>query len=107
MKLGFASWAIALTLVCLPGVSWGEDGDADAVIEVTPQQRPHDAPSIAAVKKDDNWYAAALSGISMPYPHSLKFLEDQGAWFTPFTRPGMTGPYDIRGWHRDTVEHDQ
>ncbi|OYX43944.1 MAG: hypothetical protein B7Z02_07110 [Rhodobacterales bacterium 32-67-9] len=26
----------------------------------------------------------------------LKFLEDQGAWYTPFTRPGMTGPYKIR-----------
>ena len=49
--------------------------------------------------KDGPWYAQALSGVVEPYPYSLRFLEDQGGWFTPFTKPGMTGPYDIRGWH--------
>jgi hypothetical protein len=41
----------------------------------------------------------ALHGVSSPFPESLKFLNDQGRWFTPFTHPGMTGPYDLRGWH--------
>lgn len=41
----------------------------------------------------------ALTGGEPPYPASLRFLEDQGAWHTPFTHPGMTGPYDIRRWH--------
>jgi hypothetical protein len=38
--------------------------------------------------------------VSQPYPASLRFLEDQGNWYTPFNRPGMLPPYDIRGWHR-------
>jgi hypothetical protein len=44
-----------------------------------------------------------LHGVSSPIPESLKFLNDQGAWFNPFTRPGMTGPYDLRGWHTAPV----
>jgi len=35
-----------------------------------------------------------------PYPSNFRFLEDQQAWYTPFTQPGMTGAYDIRGWHQ-------
>jgi hypothetical protein len=46
------------------------------------------------------WYAQALTGISQPFPYSLRFLEDQGNWYTPFNRPGMPGRYDIRGWHQ-------
>ncbi len=48
---------------------------------------------------DGDWYREALTGVERPYPYSLKFLEDQGAWYTPFNRPGMTGRYDIRHWH--------
>ena len=40
-----------------------------------------------------------MHGIEPPYPESLRFLNDQGGWYTPFIAPGMTGPYDIRGWH--------
>ena len=29
----------------------------------------------------------------------VKFLADQGAWYTPFTHPGMPGYYDLRGMH--------
>lgn len=64
-----------------------------------PDQRPADAPVISAVDKSGDWYTHALTGVERPYPPSLHFLENQGAWFTPFTRPGMTGPYDIRQWH--------
>jgi len=41
----------------------------------------------------------ALHGIVPPAPDSLRFLRDQGNWYTPFSRPGMPGLYDIRGWH--------
>ncbi len=67
---------------------------------LTPDQRPAGAPVIKEMKKTPEWYAKALHGISEPYPYSLKFLEDQGAWYTPFIYPGMTTPYDIRGWHK-------
>ena len=66
---------------------------------VNPDVRPQYAPVITKVVKDGNWYATALTGVVKPYPYSLHFLENQGNWFTPFIRPGMTGPYDIRGWH--------
>lgn len=64
-----------------------------------PSQRPADAPVITEMSKDADWYAAALEGVETPYPASLRWLEDQGNWFNPFTKPGMTGPYDIRAHH--------
>lgn len=66
---------------------------------VHPSERPQGAPVITEMPKDADWYARALTGVEPPYPASLRFLEDQGPWYTPFDHPGMTGPYDIRGWH--------
>ena len=74
--------------------------DNPFVAGVKPNQRPEGAPVITAYEKGAAWYERALHGVSQPYPWSLRFLEDQGAWFTPFIHPGMTPPYDIRGWHR-------
>lgn len=65
---------------------------------LAPDVRPLGAPRLETYAKDADWYRRALTGVSMPYPHSLRFLEDQGAWYTPFIVPGMTGPYDIRNW---------
>jgi len=73
---------------------------AQQVSGVNPSERPKDAPIVTVYKKDGAWYGRALTGVEPPYPASLKFLEDQGAWFNPFIHPGMTGPYDIRGWHK-------
>lgn len=64
-----------------------------------PSERPAGAPVIAEVHKPKGWYEQALTGISAPYPASLRFLEDQGNWYTPFNHPGMPGRYDIRHWH--------
>ncbi len=64
-----------------------------------PSQRPEGAPRILTVNRSGEWYRGALHGVARPYPHSLRFLEDQGNWYTPFTRPGMPGRYDIRGWY--------
>jgi hypothetical protein len=66
-----------------------------------PSERPAGAPMIREVRKPQGWYTRALTGISQPYPSSLRFLEDQGNWYTPFNHPGMQGRYDIRGWYRD------
>jgi hypothetical protein len=67
------------------------------VAGLTPYQRPANAPVLVANRALDG--KTALHGVSSPTPDSLKFLGDQGAWFTPFIHPGMTGPYDLRGWH--------
>lgn len=71
------------------------------VAGTTPWQRPDGAPAIEWVQQRDRaWYQKGLTGINLPYPHSLYFMDNQGNWYTPFTRPGMTGPYDLRGWHQ-------
>ena len=71
---------------------------------VNPDQRPAGAPVITQVDKEGAWYNRALTGISTPYPYSLHFLENQGNWYTPFIHPGMSTPYDIRGWHSESAK---
>jgi hypothetical protein len=82
----------ASTLAASPAVS-----PAYPVAGLTPYQRPHSAPVLTASQPLDT--GQALHGVSSPIPASLKFLKDQGGWFNPFSHPGMTGPYDLRGWH--------
>jgi hypothetical protein len=67
---------------------------------ITPSLRPAGAPQIESITRDTAWFRRALTGVSTPHPPSLRFLEHQGEWHTPFNRAGMTGPYDIRKWHR-------
>lgn len=71
----------------------------DYIAGLQPSQRPDQAPLLTEVQKEATWYAHALKGVEPPYPYSLRFLEDQGYWFTPFNHAGMTPPYDLRAWH--------
>ena len=90
-----------LVLLLLPLVVAAAAANAGTPIAgADPSQRPVDAPRITVVDRTGQWYIGALHGVTRPYPHSLRFLEDQGNWYTPFTRPGMPGRYDIRGWHQ-------
>lgn len=84
------------------GVLLFSTGNAAAypIAGVEPDRRPEGAPVIEWVHHDKAWYEHALTGIRPPYPKSLYFLDNQGYWYTPFIHPGMTGYYDIRGWHR-------
>jgi hypothetical protein len=97
--------AKTLTMTVLVGVSVsGCGGTAFAeggfpIAGTQPSQRPQGAPAIDSVQRTPDWYEHALTGVSRPYPYSLRFLEYQGNWHTPFNHPGMHGPYDIRGWH--------
>jgi hypothetical protein len=82
----------------MPGLVFSiERGDASFIAGTTPDQRPKGAPVIREFTKPAGWYDHALKGIMPPYPYSLRFLEDEGAWYTPFNHPGTTGRYDIRG----------
>jgi hypothetical protein len=67
------------------------------VAGLNPSARPVGAPRVTHAAWDRT---RALKGVSAPYPASLNFLRDQGNWHTPFNEPGMTGLYDIRGWHK-------
>lgn len=86
--------ALVLSVAGVPAFS-----DVLYIAGTKPSQRPEAAPVLTEYAKDAAWYSAALHGVSAPYPYSLRFLEDAGAWFIPFLHSGMTGPYDIRDWH--------
>lgn len=91
---GFAAVALISAQVVSGAVS------AEAFVAgTTPDRRPAGAPRLQSNDKSPQWYASALAGVDKPYPSSLKFLDDQGGWYSPFTRPGMPGRYDIRGLH--------
>lgn len=109
-------WAVIpalLLTVCPLGMAQAEDqGEApeaqDAAQDaaavqviggVTPDRRPENALFATLAPKTYAWHRWALRGIQPPYPYSLRFLVDQGNWYTPFIRPNMTGLYDWRGLH--------
>jgi hypothetical protein len=83
-------------------VAWPVAANANErypVAGLAPQARPAGAPTISSFERTAAWRANALKGVSEPYPPSLNFLDNQGAWYTPFSRPGMPTPYDLRGLH--------
>ncbi|MBL8479087.1 MAG: hypothetical protein JNK59_07240 [Sterolibacteriaceae bacterium] len=71
---------------------------AGFVAGLAPHQRPEGAPAIKDFTPDPAWRSRALTGVSAPIPASLRFLDDQGAWYTPFNHPGWPGYYDLRRW---------
>ena len=92
MMIGF-SWLAA-------SAATAGDSSPYPVAGLAPDQRPAGAPAIMEFTRTDAWRAGALRGVTGPTPESiLRFLGDQGAWYTPFARPGMPGPYDLRGLH--------
>lgn len=74
-----------------------------AIAGLQPDRRPN-APKVIDVDRSGRWYARAFTGIEQPYPWSLSFVNGQGNWHTPLSEPGMTGKYDLRGWHREAAE---
>lgn len=91
---------VVFSLTALLAVTPANGLADEFVAGTTPSQRPAGAPVLVSFTKDAAWYRTALGGVEAPpYPFSLRFLEDQGAWYTPFNRPGLTSPYDIRNWH--------
>lgn len=77
-----------------------QDQPVRFVAGLQPNQRPADAPVIQEFTPSADWRKQALAGISDPIPDSLNFLDNQGAWYTPFNRLGMPGYYDLRNLHR-------
>ena len=68
-----------------------------------PFQRPANAPVIKSRNVTPELRALALRGVVEPVPASLKFLNDQGAWYTPFDQAGMPGYYDLRQLHSNAA----
>ena len=40
-----------------------------------------------------------LRGVSQPHPGNVESIAGTGHWWVPLRGPGMTPPYDPRGWH--------
>lgn len=96
MKIIFGSRVSRRLSILLPALAWATCAGAYPVAGTAPHQRPAGAPGVTATVPEPN----AMHGVTQPVPESIdRFMKDQGNWHTPFTRPGMPGPYDIRGWH--------
>ncbi len=95
MKQRFLLIALLLFSAC----AWAQTPSEPLYISgLNPDKRPAQAPATTGFTPV-GMSNTALKGVEGEPAASLQFLNNQGAWFTPFTRPGMTGPYDIRGWH--------
>ena len=94
--------SLLLSLGVSAGFSPQAKADTPAFIAGTdPGARPEGAPVVQQFRPDAAWQERALHGLEEPIPPSiLGWLDDQGAWFSPFVKPGMTGPYDLRHWHQ-------
>lgn len=98
----FRRFAVRIAQCCvlacaLPGVVVG--AEAAPIAGLTPYERPAGAPVIKNISMTPEMRARATRGIAQPLPPGLGFLNDQGAWYTPFSRRGMPGYYDIRGMY--------
>jgi hypothetical protein len=88
--------AIGLSLATV--AAWAP-AEVTFIAGTTPYERPANAPRQIYFAKGAEWYCRAVTGIERPFPPSLRFLDDQEGWYSPFVVAGMTGPYDIRHWH--------
>ncbi len=75
------------------------------VAGLQPDRRPAGAPVLAVFTLAPEWRARALAGIGQPHT-GLGFVDHQGAWYTPFDRPGSPGRYDIRGLYPGSGRKD-
>lgn len=88
--LAVCAMAIAIAALEVPAAA------EPFIAGVEPDKRPAAAPRSTTPAPLPP--AAQTVGIATPLP-PLSFIKDHGGWYTPFTRPGMPGPYDIRGLH--------
>lgn len=72
---------------------------ADFIAGTEPAQRPAGAPVIQEHQLSPDELGKRLHGVADPLPTNVVNAALAGAWFMPLAHPGMTPPYDIRGWH--------
>jgi len=99
MNIRFALVLIAALCGSLLAAPLAAQAEERVVGGITPDRRPEGLPTVKDGSLSAEARKKALHGVLEPYPPSLKWLDNQGGWFTPFSHPGMTGPYDIRKWH--------
>lgn len=101
-KMNRVQGSLILALFVTCAAAWGGEG---FVAGLRPFERPVGAPVIVSFEQNDASKAKALRGVGEPQT-GVGFLKDQGAWYTPFTRPNLLGRYDIRGLHNTDNKRD-
>mgnify|MGYP001237767044 CR=1 FL=1 len=90
---------LMLTAATASPVGAGSDtAPPEFVAGLDPSRRPAAVPTLTAAARPPGWRERAVYGIGEPTT-GLRFVDDQGGWYTPFMLPGMTDRYDLRGWH--------
>lgn len=94
---GMILWAVVLT----PSASAADlPASTVFVAGLAPYERPVGFPVLRVPPANAVRSAEATHGIVGEVPKSITdFLKDQGAWYTPFSRPGAKSPYDLRSWY--------
>jgi len=65
-----------------------------------PDRRPDAAPPAPTeATRTPQEVERALHGVEKPVPGNVESIAATGHWWVPLRQPGMTGPYDLRGWH--------
>jgi len=81
----------------VPQIAWA--ADEFPIAGLKPSERPAGAPVISSPQRAPDWEKRLFHGVVKPYPKSITSQQtDQGSWYTPFNRPGMRPPFDLRGW---------
>lgn len=87
-------------LCCLAGSLTAQaQSSAPPVAGLKPDRRPEGAPVVLPEPVDAATRNARLTGITTPLPGNVERIAEQGNWYSPMFRPGMPGPYDLRGRH--------
>ena len=87
-----------LIAIALISTAAGAGAAEYPVAGLAPDRRPESAPTIVNFVRPSGWERRFFAGVAEPRPESLSWSANQGGWYTPFDRPGMIGPYDIRNW---------
>jgi hypothetical protein len=88
---------IALALAATAGASWAQA--PGFVAGLHSDRRPDNAPQITQQTTSPETLARDLRGIEGTPPGNVESIVATGAWWVPMRGPGMTPPYDPRGWH--------
>ncbi len=91
--------AAALGVWLAMGLPVAAQTAAPPVAGLAPDERPEGAPRITTLAVDNALKQQRLHGISLPWPGNVERIAEQGAWYSPMFRPGLTGRYDLRGLH--------
>ncbi|MCL2874900.1 MAG: hypothetical protein FWF12_01125 [Betaproteobacteria bacterium] len=90
---------------CLPVAAGSAVGQTVGFVAgLHPDWRPDEAVQLAQSTLAPEQLERALHGIDRPVSGNVELIAATGRWWVPLRRPGMTPPYDLRGWHSHSAD---